>query len=249
MERRTGRGHLRVVQAKTKAKASARAQVRGAVAAAVAAGMAVALLTGCGKGPAEAAVADPVAPAAPGAVAASPGADRTCPVIDPTAPQSPPVLIDGSPANTPEGERLSQAIGAQGYGAFADVYATQIVDHPAGRVALCVTDLARGRLLVEAAHAADPEADPARADLYLSKYSHRTLRAAGEKLNDLKTKFPIYSISGSHGAAVEVTTTEEGAASAEFKAQLEKATGGIPVAVTKGEQATTLEGPMMTAAP
>lgn len=238
MVRRTTRRHLRVVNANVKGHAAA-------AAVAVGVGVAIVLLTGCGKVPAGSAVADPVAP---GGAAAPPRTDRTCPVADPTASQSPPVLIDGTPANTPEGERLAQAIGAQGYGAFADVYSTQIVDHPAGRVALCVTDLARGRLLVEAAHAADPEADPARADLYLSRYSHRTLRAAGSKLIDLEAGFPVYSVSGSHGAAVEVTTTEEGATSAEFKARLEKATGGIPVTVTKGEQPTPLDGPM-TAAP
>ncbi|MFF1412979.1 hypothetical protein ACFVX6_24945 [Streptomyces sp. NPDC058289] len=216
------------------------ARLNAAAALAVSAGAAV-LLTGCGK----AVVAEPVDP---GGAPARPAAAVSCPVTDPTASQSPPVLIDDTPANTPEGERLSQAIGAQGYGAFADVYSTQIVDHPAGRVALCVTDLARGRLLVAAAHAADPEADPARVDLYLSKYTHRTLRAAGNKLIDLEAGFPIYSVGSSHGAAVEVTSTEEGAASAEFKARLEKATGGIPVTVTKGAQPTTLEGPM-TAAP
>ncbi|WP_327308715.1 hypothetical protein OG730_38880 [Streptomyces sp. NBC_01298] len=239
MLRRTNRRHLRVV------KAQGRPALKASAAAAVAVGVAAVLLTGCGKGPAAPAVPDPVAPVA---VAPSPRPDRTCPVMDPTAPQSPPALVEGTPGNTPEGQRLSQAIGDQGYGAFADVYSTQIVDHPAGRVALCVTDLARGRLLVEAAHAADPGADPARADLYLSKYSHRVLQAAGEKLIGLKAEFPIYTVSGSHGAAVEVTTTAEGAASAEFKARLEKATGGIPVAVTKGDQPTPLlDGPMPAA--
>ncbi|MFJ7265519.1 hypothetical protein ACIQV3_02420 [Streptomyces sp. NPDC099050] len=240
MVRRTNRRHLRAVRAKATATA------KGGAVAAVAVGAAVVLLTGCGKGPAQSAVADPVAPGA--VAAASPRPDRTCPVMDPTASQSPPALIDGTPANTPEGERLSRAIGDQGDGAFADVYATQIVDHPAGRVALCVTDLARGRLLVEAAHAADPGADPARADLYLSKYSHRVLQAAGEKLVGLKAEFPIYTVSSSRGAAVEVTTTAEGAASAEFKARLEKTTGGIPVAVTKGDQPVPLDG-LLPAAP
>ncbi|MFF3212835.1 hypothetical protein ACFYYB_19455 [Streptomyces sp. NPDC002886] len=236
MLRRTNRRHLRGV------KAQGRPTVKGSAAAAVAA----VLLTGCGKGPAASAVSDPVAPAA--VVTASPSPDGTCPVTDPTAPESPPALVEGTPSNTPEAQRLSQAIGDQGYGAFADVYSTQIVDHPSGRVALCVTDLARGRLLVKAAHAADPGADPARADLYLSTYSHRVLQAAGEKLIGLKAEFPIYTVSGSHGAAVEVTTTAEGAASAEFKARLEKATGGIPVAVTKGDQPTPLlDGPMPAA--
>ncbi|MFM9816181.1 hypothetical protein ACKI16_47850, partial [Streptomyces scabiei] len=79
------------------------------------------------------------------------------------------------PANTPEAARLSQAVAAQGYGAFADVYGTHVTDRPAGRVAVCVTDLSRGRRLLEAAGKADPSADPGRADLYLSRYTHRAL--------------------------------------------------------------------------
>ncbi|MET9855930.1 hypothetical protein ABZY57_23665 [Streptomyces sp. NPDC006450] len=245
MVRRTTEIRLRVVKTKTKAKAKAKA--RTVVAVAVSVGAAAVLLTGCGNG----VVADPVDPggqAVQAVTSAQPPTARTCPETDPTAPQSAPTLIDGTPANTPEGERLSQAIGEQGSGAFADIYATQITDHPAGRVALCVTDLARGRLLVEAAHAADLEADPARADLYLSPYAHRTLQAAGDKLIGLKEAFPIYSVGAGHGAVVEVTSTEAGAKSAEFKARLEKATGGIPVVVRKGEEPTLLEGPL-TAAP
>lgn len=231
--RRTTERCPRVANESPRAKGKGAGNLNAAVALAVSAGAAAALLTGCGK----AVVADPVDP---GAASARPVAAASCPVTDPAAPQSPPVLIDGTPANTPEAERLSQAVGAQGDGAFADVYSTQIVDHPAGRVALCVTDLARGRLLVAAAHAADPEADPARVDLYLSRYAHRTLQAAGDKLIGLDAGFPVYSVSGGRGAAVEVTSTQEGAASAAFKARLEKATGGIPVTVTKGERPTTL---------
>ncbi|MCJ0869847.1 hypothetical protein [Streptomyces sp. AP-93] len=238
MVRRTTEIRLRVAKAKARAKS--------AVGVAVSVGAAAVLLTGCGN----AVVADPVDPGGQAAQPVQPVPSkmaRTCPETGSTAPRPAPTLIDGSPANTPEGERLSQAIGAQGDGAFADIYSTQITDHPAGRVALCVTDLARGRLLVEAAHAADPEADPARADLYLSKYAHRTLQAAGDKLIDLKAEFPIYSVGAAHGAVVNVTTNEAGANSAAFKAQLEKATGGIPVAVRKGEQPTLLEGPLPAA--
>ncbi|MFE4637177.1 hypothetical protein ACFRJ1_27880 [Streptomyces sp. NPDC056773] len=229
MVRRTTETGLRVVRAKA------------AVAVA-----AVLLLTGCGN----AVVADPVDP---GGKAVQPGQAApaktagACPEADLTGPQAAPTLIDGTPANTPEGERLSTAIGAQGEGAFADIYSTQITDHPAGRVALCVTDLARGRLLVEAAHAADPEADPARADLYLSPYSQRTLQAAADKLVGLKAEFPLYSTAAVRGAVVEVTTNEAGAASAAFKALLEKTTGGIPVEVEQGDQPTLLEATLPAA--
>lgn len=152
-----------------------------AVAATVALGTAV-LLVGCGN----AVQRDQVGSAGEIRLASP----SPCPAYDPAAPQAAPTLIDGTPANTPEGERLSQAIGEQGRNAFADVYSTQITDHPAGRVALCVTDLARGRLLVAAAHAADPDADPARADLYLSRYSRRILDAAADGLIGLQDDFP-----------------------------------------------------------
>lgn len=208
------------------------------------------LLTGCGT----ATKAEPTGntePAAPGApVAPKAEGAGPCPVIDPGSPQSPPTLIDGTPANTPEGSRLSQAVGGQGRGAFADVYSTQITDHPAGRVAVCVTDLTRGRLLVAAAHAADPEADPGRADLYLSPYTHRTLSAAMDKVMALTTAFPIHTSSAGPGATgLEVTSTAEGAASAEFKKQLEKATGGIPVTVKEGAAVQPLVGALTPAPP
>lgn len=171
----------------------------------------------------------------------------TCPAHDPAGPQGVPTLIDGTPANTPEGARLSQAIGDQGRNAFADVYATQITDHPAGRVALCVTDLARGRLLVAAAHAADPEADPALADLYVSPYSRRTLDAAADMLIGLNAGFPVYSVSGERGSELTVTTSQEGSVSPEFKARMVEAASGIPVTVAEGEQATALVGDMSSA--
>ncbi|MFD9302014.1 hypothetical protein ACFWCB_04805 [Streptomyces sp. NPDC060048] len=208
--------------------------VVGAVGAAV-------LLTGCG----DAAPSDLVGPG----VSVRPPAALPCPVPDPAAPQAPPTLIDATPANTPEAARLSQAVGAQGDGAFADVYATQITDHPAGRVALCVTDPVRGRLLVEAAHAADPGADPTRADVYVSTYSRRTLDAAAAKIIALRADFPLYSVSGGHGSSVEVTTSQEGVRSAEFRTRLEKAAGGVPVTVRKGEAARPLVGDMPMSPP
>ncbi|MGW6710312.1 hypothetical protein ACWGDE_36225 [Streptomyces sp. NPDC054956] len=201
----------------------------------VAAGLgAAALLSGCG----EVVASEPVGPG----VSVRTRSAEPCPVLDPGTPRTVPTLIDGTPANTPEAARLSQAIGAQGDGAFADVYSTQITDHPAGRVALCVTDPVRGRLLVEAAHAADPGADPARADLYVSPYSRRTLDAAADRIVGLETEFPVHSVSGGNGSSVEVTTSLEGTQSAEFKARLERAAGGVADVVRRGEHATPLLG-------
>ncbi|CAM5314051.1 hypothetical protein SAVIM338S_00645 [Streptomyces avidinii] len=209
-----------------------------AVAAAVALSAAV-LLVGCGN----ATQAGQVGSA--GEIRLEP--PKRCPAPDAAAPRSEPARLDATASNTPEGGRLSQAIGEQGRGAFADVYATQITDHPAGRVALCVTDLARGRLLVAAAHAADPEADPARADLYVSPYSRLTLDAAADKLTGLEAGFPVHTVSGERGSGLSVTTSQEGSTSAEFKSQLEKAAGGIPVTVAEGEPATAFTGDMTSA--
>lgn len=211
-----------------------------AVAVAMAVSAAAVLLAGCGA----------TSQSQPGGPPPPPRNVESCPVADSAARTAPPTLIGSTPANTPEAARLSQAIGEQGRGAFADIYSTQITDEPPGRVALCVTDLARGRLLVAAAHAADPGADPARVDLYRSRYSRRTLNAAVEKIQGIDAGFPIYTLSGSHGESVEITTNEEGAASAEFKARLEKATGGIPVTVRRGEPISPLAGDaLMTPAP
>ncbi|MFG2982435.1 hypothetical protein ACGFYQ_14420 [Streptomyces sp. NPDC048258] len=195
---------------------------------------AAALLTGCG------AATGPAAPPPLPAEAAAP-----CPVLDRGAPGAPPTTIDGTPANTPEAARLSQAVGEQGRGAFADVYATQITDRPPGRVAVCVTDLDRGRLLLEAARKAGPSVDPGRADLYLSRYTRRALDAAVDRLaaDQGRPAFPLYSFSPAGDASgIVVTSTAEGAASKELKARLEQITGGVPVTVEKGEPMTDAVG-------
>ncbi|RST01439.1 hypothetical protein EF910_28300 [Streptomyces sp. WAC07149] len=211
--------------------------------------IAAALLTGCGATAGSGAAAKPPAPPAPVSVPPSAppsaGGAPACPGADRSEPGAPPTTIDGTPANTPEAVKLSQAVGAQGYGAFADVYGTHTTDRPAGRVAVCVTDLARGRLLLEAARKADPSVDPGRADLYLSRYTHRALMAAVERLtaDQGRPAFPLYTFSAARDASgVVVTSTEAGAASKDLKARLEKITGGVPVTVERGDPVEPLVG-------
>lgn len=211
--------------------------------------IAAALLTGCGTTAGSRAAAEPPAPPAPVSAppSASPSASGApaCPGAGRSEPGAPPTTIDGTPANTPEAARLSQAVGAQGYGAFADVYGTHTTDLPAGRVAVCVTDLARGRLLLEAARKADPSVDPGRADLYLSRYTHRALIAAVDRLtaDQGRSVFPMYGFSPAPDASgVVVTSTDAGVASKELKARLEQITGGVPVTVERGDPATLYEG-------
>ncbi|MFF2198452.1 hypothetical protein, partial [Streptomyces sp. NPDC058157] len=153
--------------------------------------------------------------------------------------------LDGTPANTPEAVRLSQAVGAQGRGAFADVYGTQITDHPAGRVALCVTDVGRGRLLLEAARTSDPAVDPGRADLYLCRYTRRALNEGLARLtaDQGRPAFPLYTFAPARDASgIVVTSTAAGAASKDLKARLERLTGGIPVTVERGDPVTPAVG-------
>ncbi|MER5731769.1 hypothetical protein ABT084_26115 [Streptomyces sp. NPDC002138] len=205
---------------------------RRAAATAVTGVAAAALLTGCGTTPAGGGSPERPAPIS----ATSP---RSCPGSGsgPDGGQAPPTVIDGTPANTPEAAALSQAVGEQGRGAFADVYSTQITDAPPGRVTLCVTDLARGRLLLEAAHRADPRADPARADLYLSRYTHGALADAAQRIVRLRGAEPVYAAAPAGDASgVTVFTSAEGLASADFRSRLERvAGGGIPVTLTLGD--------------
>jgi hypothetical protein len=133
---------------------------------------------------------------------------------------------------------LAQAIGEQGRGRFADTYGSLIVDNPRGRVSLCVTDLARGRLLARAAKVAAPGIDLARLDIYSCRYAQRTVDAVLARLTASGAPtfaYPVYSWAFRPDASgIEVTTTVEGAASAKFHAALLAATGGIPVTLGVG---------------
>ncbi|GAA2753401.1 MULTISPECIES: hypothetical protein [Kitasatospora] len=157
-------------------------------------------------------------------------------------PTAPPTDFGGTPANTPEAGELSQAVGTQGRGAFADVWGSLITDYPVGRVALCVTDLTRGQALAAAAKKADPKIDLSRLDLYLCRFSHRTLDGAAARVSALgptAVGFPLYSVSATTDASgVRVTTTAQGVASQAFHDRLAQAAGdGIPVVLEQGEPA------------
>ncbi|SEL65978.1 hypothetical protein [Streptacidiphilus jiangxiensis] len=179
-------------------------------------------------------VASPVVPgAAAPAGAATPGGP--CPTPAQWQTGVVPTYIDHTPASTPQAEALSQAVGTAGReSAFADVYGTQITDYPVGRVALCVTDLAGGRRLAEAAKRIDPRIDVGRLDLYLARYSAARLSAAAQRLVPLAGKgalgFPINGVgAGADASSLEVDTNAAGVASAAFRRHLEQLTGGVPV--------------------
>jgi hypothetical protein len=146
--------------------------------------------------------------------------------------------------NTPEADALAQALGTEGRSEFAASYGTLIVDFPAGRVALCVTDPDKGRQLADAAKKADPRIDLARLDLYRCRYSQRTLDAAISKLSGPSAPsfgFPLYTLAPvQDSSGIEVTTNKQGARSAALHARLAALTGGIPVTVTEGNRPTAM---------
>ncbi|WP_042382326.1 hypothetical protein [Streptacidiphilus melanogenes] len=152
-------------------------------------------------------------------------------VDEPGAPTS----DNATPANTPEAEELSQAIGTAGrQAAFADVYGSQVTDFPVGHVALCVTDLAAGHRLAAEAKRIDPRVGLNRLDLYLSRYSAARLSAAAQRLAPMMPKgamgFPVNAVAGTPDASgIEVDTNAAGTASQAFRQHLEQLTGGIPV--------------------
>ncbi|MFB6961185.1 hypothetical protein ACFCYB_30315 [Streptomyces sp. NPDC056309] len=150
-----------------------------------------------------------------------------------------PTNVDATPTNDPAAEALSQAVGAQGRDAFADVYGSHVTDHPPGRVALCVTDLARGRQLAAAAKQADPGIDLSRLDLYRCSYAQHTLAAALDNIDAATDQgrllgFPLYSSwPAPDSSGVVVNSTAQGAASQALRDRLAALTGGIPVTVVK----------------
>ena len=185
--------------------------------------------------------------ASPTSGAARPAGARPCPTADQWLGAPAPTAVAGTPMNTPQAEALSQAVGAQGRQAFADVYGSQITDFPAGRVALCVTDLARGRALALAAKRAAPAIDLSRLDLYLCPYSQRTLDSAVHKvLVLLNTKgelggFPIYSAAPATDASgIRFTSNREGVRAKVLYTRIAHVLGTIPFNLTVGAPAAAL---------
>jgi hypothetical protein len=148
---------------------------------------------------------------------------------------------DGTPiGNTPQAEALSQALGDQGRGAYADIYGSQVTDYPMGHVALCVTDLTRGHAMAEAAKKAHPDTDLARLDLYTCRYSQRTLDDAAKRLAPLMPTvlgYPVYNYGPAMDASgLQVMTDARGAASQALHDRLATAVGdGIPVTLRVGQ--------------
>jgi hypothetical protein len=84
------------------------------------------------------------------------------------------------------------------------------VDQPSGAVTLYVTDIARGRQLVDAAKNAHPKIGTGRIRLVVAKFSRRTLDTAIEKfMSATGDDPPIYSASPkTDGSGITVTAAK-----------------------------------------
>ncbi|WP_146616655.1 hypothetical protein [Kitasatospora sp. SolWspMP-SS2h] len=145
---------------------------------------------------------------------------------------------------TMQADELARALGTQARSAaHADVYATLIVDYPPGRVALCVTDLAEGRLMAAAAKSADSGIELDRIDYYLSRYSKATLDRAADLLvasapAGTLTDFPVYGFGPAQDyGGMLITTSAAGVDSAALRAELTRLLGDMPFILAPGAPA------------
>ncbi|MBX7554322.1 hypothetical protein ABZX95_13025 [Streptomyces sp. NPDC004232] len=154
-----------------------------------------------------------------------------------------PAAGSGTSADTVQAQALAQAVGDEEFNSeYSDIFGTVIDGYTQGRVALCVTDVARGRLLAQAAKRAHPTVDLNRLDIFPCRYSERTLHAAvrGLMAHDGPTiaGFPVYQIGpATDDSGIELRTSQAGSASAALRRYLTSQLGGIAFTIVKGEQA------------
>ncbi|MFF0744313.1 hypothetical protein ACFYVL_28335 [Streptomyces sp. NPDC004111] len=200
------------------------------------AGALVLLTTGCGT----AIVADDPLPEPRTEAPGKPGTAPPCPSPGLSSARG------TAGANTPGANALVAALGLREregapYTTYADIFSKVIVDHPRGRVALCVTDPVRGEAWVAAAGKAHPGVDTTRVDLYRGRYARHETQAARERLRDWASyPFPIHVVAVDD-AGLRVTTSPAGARSKEFREQLTK-DAGLAVRVEAGEPVLPLTG-------
>ncbi|WP_159039747.1 hypothetical protein [Streptomyces sp. TP-A0356] len=154
-----------------------------------------------------------------------------------------PAAGSGTSGDTAQAEALAQAVGDEEFNvAYSDIFGTVIDGYTPGRVALCVTDVARGRLLAQAAKRAHPAVNLNRLDILPCRYSDRTLQAAvrGLMAHNRPTiaGFPVYQLGpAADHSGIQLQTSQAGSASAALRRYLTSQLGGIAFTVVKGEQA------------
>lgn len=154
-----------------------------------------------------------------------------------------PAAGSGTSADTAQAQALAQAVGDEEFNAaYSDIFGTVIDGYTQGRVVLCVTDMARGRLLAQAAKRAHPAVDLNRLAILPCRYSDRTLQAAVRGLmahnGPTIAGFPVYQIGpATDHSGIQLQTSQAGSASAALRRYLTLQLGGIAFTVVKGEQA------------
>ncbi|MFE9451935.1 hypothetical protein [Streptomyces sp. NPDC006739] len=153
-----------------------------------------------------------------------------------------PAAGKGSPDDTAQAQALTQAVGDEEFNAaYADIFGTVIDGYTRGRVALCVTDVARGRLLAKAAKRAHPAVDLSRLDILPCRYSEGTLQTAVRGLmahnGTTIAGFPVYQIGpATDSSGIQLVTSQAGSTSAALRRYLTSRLGGIAFTVGKGER-------------
>ncbi|MEU8886980.1 hypothetical protein [Streptomyces sp. NPDC048442] len=176
-----------------------------------------------------------------------PGGVRACPTGDLTSRALP--TVDGTPANTPEARALAEAVdppkrGTGANAAYYDTYSSMTVDQPVGRVALCVTDLDRGRAWAAAVAKAHPKVDVSRLDLYRGRWSAKEVEAASERIwrHQKQYAFPIRTTGHDGATGLTVGTTAAGAKSKDFRERLARDAGPVAVRVEAVDELRPADG-------
>nr|WP_134010168.1 hypothetical protein [Streptomyces sp. 846.5] len=142
-----------------------------------------------------------------------------------------------------QAQALAQAVGNEEFNAtYAGIFGTVIDGYLPGRTALCVTDVARGKLLAQAAKHATPAIDLSRLDIFPCRYSESTLQTAVRRLmahsGPTIAGFPVYQIGpATNHSGIQLETSQAGTTSAALRQNLASQLGSIAFTITKGEQA------------
>ncbi|MFD8481606.1 hypothetical protein [Kitasatospora sp. NPDC059673] len=174
-------------------------------------------ITACGSTRQSAIGVAPVAPIAP-------------------APASPSPEPSGTPMSRPGLSDLASALGEQGRGAFQDLYGSLELENEKNTVALYVTDVARGRALVDAAKRAHPGIDTARVRVEDCPFTKAEIDRAMEAVMTAKLPAKIFSASmAPHATGLLVETDETSAKSPALQSALVAVAGRIPVTLKAGQ--------------
>ena len=180
---------------------------------------------------------------AAGAAAASAsttGADSAGKGVAPGGQSLSPAVIAQSIALQPLRD-VASALGEQGRGAFAGIYSNLSLDQAHGKVILYVTDTARAAKLIRAAAHAHPGIQTSRVQVVKAAFSMQAINAQIHRIMTAAAAVPpadltIYGAGPApDGSGIQLTVKPESVA--HVRANM-ATSGGIPVTVSAGAQAT-----------